>query len=178
MGPLAFANALGSQRAELINYRAETGDWHPLIWFLSKRNRQLVTGNWLQVSSRRAERADPEIPGPSINRSMVIALELSIPRSRRASVFAPRCWLCVFEYLEVFYNRQRLHSSLGYRSPMAFEQLPGRHLTIPPLHEIGPSPHCMGDCISPHSRCRWRIPRRSGIPTTREPIRTANGSRR
>jgi len=31
---------------------------------------------------------------------------------------------CVFEYLEVFYNRQRLHSSLGYRSPMAFEQLP------------------------------------------------------
>ncbi len=32
--------------------------------------------------------------------------------------------MCVFEYLEVFYNRQRLHSSLGYRSPMAFEQLP------------------------------------------------------
>ena len=31
---------------------------------------------------------------------------------------------CIFEYLEVFYNRQRLHSSLGYHSPMAFEQLP------------------------------------------------------
>jgi putative transposase len=31
---------------------------------------------------------------------------------------------CIFEYLTVFYNRQRLHSSLGYRSPMAFEQLP------------------------------------------------------
>jgi putative transposase len=30
----------------------------------------------------------------------------------------------IFEYLEVFYNRQRLHSSLGSRSPLAFEHLP------------------------------------------------------
>jgi putative transposase len=29
----------------------------------------------------------------------------------------------LFDYLEIFYNRQRLHSSLGYRSPIAFEQL-------------------------------------------------------
>jgi putative transposase len=28
----------------------------------------------------------------------------------------------LFEYLEVFYNRQRRHSSLGYLSPWAFEQ--------------------------------------------------------
>jgi transposase InsO family protein len=28
----------------------------------------------------------------------------------------------IFEYLEVFYNRVRCHSSLGYKSPVAFEQ--------------------------------------------------------
>ena len=28
----------------------------------------------------------------------------------------------IFEYIEVFYNRQRRHSSLGYLSPLQFEQ--------------------------------------------------------
>lgn len=31
----------------------------------------------------------------------------------------------IFEYIEVWYNRQRLHSSLGYLSPADFEQHPG-----------------------------------------------------
>ena len=29
----------------------------------------------------------------------------------------------IFHYIEVFYNRQRKHSSLGYRSPEQFERL-------------------------------------------------------
>ena len=28
----------------------------------------------------------------------------------------------VFDYIERFYNRQRLHSTLGYRSPVAYER--------------------------------------------------------
>jgi transposase InsO family protein len=30
--------------------------------------------------------------------------------------------LSIFEYVEVFYNRQRIHSALGYRSPEQFEK--------------------------------------------------------
>lgn len=31
----------------------------------------------------------------------------------------------IFEYIEVWYNRQRLHSTLGYLSPFEFELLSG-----------------------------------------------------
>ena len=31
----------------------------------------------------------------------------------------------IFEYIEVWYNRQRLHSTLGYLSPVEFEQQSG-----------------------------------------------------
>lgn len=29
---------------------------------------------------------------------------------------------CIFEYIEIFYNRKRMHSSLGYLSPAEFEE--------------------------------------------------------
>ena len=38
-----------------------------------------------------------------------------IPKSRREAK------LILFDYIEPFYNRYRLHSSLGYQSPLEFE---------------------------------------------------------
>jgi len=31
-------------------------------------------------------------------------------------------WYAIAEYIEGFYNRQRLHQALGYRSPEEFER--------------------------------------------------------
>jgi putative transposase len=41
----------------------------------------------------------------------------------------------IFDYIEVYYNRFRKHSALGYRSPAQFEQQ--LKLTIPPVHIFG-----------------------------------------
>ena len=49
--------------------------------------------------------------------------------SLKTELLAGGCWttrrqteIAIFEYVEVFYNRKRLHSALGYRSPVDFEQ--------------------------------------------------------
>jgi len=39
----------------------------------------------------------------------------------------------LFEYMEVFYNRQRRHSSLGYASPLEFEAMAPPSLRWPPF---------------------------------------------
>lgn len=57
----------------------------------------------------------------AISESFVATLKAElVSRSRFPSREAART--AIFEYLESFYNRTRIHSSLGYKSPVDFEE--------------------------------------------------------
>ena len=57
----------------------------------------------------------------ALSESFVATLKAElVSRARFPSREAAK--MAIFEYLEVFYNRTRLHSSLGYRSPSDFEE--------------------------------------------------------
>lgn len=41
---------------------------------------------------------------------------------RKSFTDLPQARSALFQYIEIFYNRQRLHSALGYKTPVEFEQ--------------------------------------------------------
>jgi transposase InsO family protein len=57
----------------------------------------------------------------AVHESFFGTLKSECAEGRFASRTAAR--QCVFEYIEVWYNRQRRHSALGYLSPVEFEQV-------------------------------------------------------
>jgi putative transposase len=56
----------------------------------------------------------------AVSESFFASLKFELPEQPAKTRDAAR--LMVFDYLEVFYNRIRMHSSLGYRSPLQTEQ--------------------------------------------------------
>ena len=82
---------------------------------------QLICG-FIVASSYRATASRPfsvsgQVEEGSLKRELVHDADFaSHVAARRA----------IFEYIDVFYNRQRRHSSLGYVSPATFEALTGR----------------------------------------------------
>ena len=54
--------------------------------------------------------------------------ELVYPRERFASRDEARA--AIFEFIEIYYNRERLHSSLGFETPERFEVIKQREGTF------------------------------------------------
>jgi putative transposase len=65
----------------------------------------------------------------AISESFVATLKVELVHTRR---FPTRqaARSAVFEYLEAFYNRRRLHSSLGYLSPESYEDLMAKEVAV------------------------------------------------
>jgi transposase InsO family protein len=78
--------------------------------------------------------------------SFFATLECELLERRRFASKIEAKMAC-FSFIEGWYNPVRLHSALGYRSPMAYEAAMGRsrqnrnHLSPTPLYETGATSH-------------------------------------
>lgn len=52
---LTFAKVLRPHEIEILNYYAETGEWHPATWFLSAEHRRLVSSELERIRQYRAK---------------------------------------------------------------------------------------------------------------------------
>ena len=84
--------------------------------YASAEYRQLLAAHGLEASMSRAgncyDNAAMESFWSTLKNELVHRQTFATRAAARAAIF---------EYVEVFYNRQRLHSALGYRSPVDFE---------------------------------------------------------
>lgn len=86
--------------------------------YTSNDYRQLLAKNKVVVSMSRPANAWDNAPMESFFASLKSELTFHCHFHTR-----DQARQAIFEYIEVFYNRQRPHSALGYRSPVEFEAL-------------------------------------------------------
>ena len=108
----ALRMALGHRRpfGELLHH-SDRGSQ-----YASSSYRQILAGSAIEPSMSRAgncwDNAVTESFFGTLKRELTHHESYATREEARASLF---------EYIEVFYNRRRLHSTLGYRSPVEFE---------------------------------------------------------
>ena len=84
--------------------------------YASQEYRQLLAASGLEASMSRAGNCYDNAARESFWSTLKSEL---VHRHRFATRAEAR--VAIFEYVEVFYNRQRRHSALGYHSPVDFE---------------------------------------------------------
>jgi putative transposase len=106
----------------LLNRRPQAGLVHP-----SDRGSQYTSGDYRELLESQGIVLSMSRKGEPYDNALMESFFGTLKTecvSRQTFQTIEQARTCIFEYLEVFYNRQRLHSALGYRSPMAFEHLP------------------------------------------------------
>ena len=107
---LALARRQWPQAADLIQY-TDRGSQYTADDYLA-----LLKAHGIQVSM--SDKGNPY--DNAMMESFFSTLRAELTDLERFAT-RPAARTAVFEFIEVFYNRQRLHSSLGYRSPLTFE---------------------------------------------------------
>jgi transposase InsO family protein len=74
------------------------------------------------------KRTDPYFPKPACRESARFAKYELVYHRRFATLAEART--AIFDYIETFYNRTRLHSSLDYQSPNHFESQQNLKLSL------------------------------------------------
>ena len=110
----ALRNALRDRKVDNgIIFHSDQG-----IQYTSDRIRKILTENGFRQSmSRKGNCYDN-----AITESFFHTLKTEMTNDLRTKS-RQEARVSLFEYIELFYNRNRLHSSLGYRSPEEYEKL-------------------------------------------------------
>lgn len=85
--------------------------------YASRTYREALKRHGLRLSMSRKGNCWDNAPTESLFSSMKTELGFELPPPTREA-----CHAEIFEYIEAFYNRERLHSSIGYLSPDEFER--------------------------------------------------------
>jgi transposase InsO family protein len=120
----AMRDTMGSELVEaalhmaLVDRQPEAGLLHH-----SDQGRQYTASSYLTCLRRAHSQLSMSRVGNCYDNAMVESFFRTLKTECVTAPFPTRSQArsTIFEYLEVWYNRQRLHSSLGYRSPVDFE---------------------------------------------------------
>ena len=96
----------------------------PELVFHSDRGSQYASGDFRQALAASQTKASMSRQGNCYDNAAMEAFWSTLKMElvyRQSFATRQQAREAIFEYIEVFYNRQRLHSALGYASPSAFE---------------------------------------------------------
>jgi len=124
--------AMGEQNdATLVEkaWRMAVLNRHPPCQLLhhSDRGSQYTSESYLQLLQQAGCQISMSRTGNCYDNATMESFHATLKGECAVSPFATRTEArsAIFDFIEVWYNRQRLHSSLGYLSPIEFEQSSG-----------------------------------------------------